>query len=63
MTVNCSKISNVCDMTRVSIPMTKSLSFKRINTFMEVVHEKSVSSKTKYGEMVECSHSALIHNY
>ena len=50
--------------------MTKSLSYKRINTLMEVVHEKSVSSKTRYGEMVEtillgykCSHSALIHNY
>lgn len=37
---------------------------------MEVVHEKSVSSKIKYGKMIETvlcgykySHSALIHNY
>lgn len=50
--------------------MTNPLSYKRTNLFMEVVHEKSVSSKIKYRKMVEtillgykCSHLALIHDY
>lgn len=53
-------------MRRVSTPMTKSLGYRRINMFMEVVHEKSVSCKIKYGAVLcsyKYSHSALMPNY